>query len=368
MTLNVGGTQALLAAIAPTNADIQAIEWKSDDISVATVNTNGLVTAAAPGTCTITATAQDGSDIVGTCAVTVNALVNAHPPKITIQPRDEAVTVNGSVALSVTAGVSDGGTLSYQWYSNNTNSYSGGSAIPGAKTASIASSAAKVTVTDAPGGIVYRFTQHFGTYTGQEEGLPGVVDANIAAFTGLEVDGKTLHGSNYSTNAGSTIINLHPSYLNTLANGTYAVRAVFMDGYAEGSFTVNRQAVSVTGVTLDKSKITLAVGGNATLTATVSPSNSTNKGVTWSSSDTSIATVNNSGKVTGVKAGAATITVTTEDGGYTATCKVTVTDATGLPQTGDSNNMMLWLVTLLASILGILCVLVWRKWQDMKDV
>jgi len=55
------------------------------------------------------------------------------------------------------------------------------------------------------------------------------------------------------------------------ANGTYAVRAVFMDGYAEGSFSVNVQdnAVFVTGVKLDKTKLTLAVGKNVTLTATV---------------------------------------------------------------------------------------------------
>ena len=400
LTLNIGGQQTLTATISPDHPEVNgAVAWSSSNGNVATVDTSGVVTAVAPGTCAITATAQDGSGIVGTCAVTVNALINAQTPNITVQPQGETVTVNGSVALSVTAGVSDSGTLSYQWYSNNTNSNNGGSAISGetgvsytpptgtagtvyyyvvvtntlssatgAKTALIASSAAKVTVTEMQiQDTVYHFTTNFGTYTGQSQGLTGVVDANIAAFTGLEVNGQTLHGSNYTTNAGSTIITLHASYLDTLQNGTYNVRAVFMDGYAESSFTVNvhGNTVSVTGVTLDKTKLTLAVGSNATLTATVSPSDATDKGVTWSSGDTSIATVDANGKVTGVKAGTATITVTTDDGSYTAACKVTVT-ATGLPQTGDNGNMVLWIITGLSSILAGLCLLVRQKRRDIK--
>ena len=220
-----------------------------------------------------------------------------------------------------------------------------------------------------PQEVVYPFTTNFGTYTGQVEGLKGVIDANISAFTGLEVNGELLHGSNYSTNAGSTIITLHPSYLDTLANGTYTVRAVFTDGYAEGSFIINRQdnAVSVTGVALDKSTANVTVGKTVQLTATVSPSNATSKGVTWASSDTSIATVDANGKVKGVKSGTATITVTTDDGGYTATCKVTVTNAADSPQTGDSGNMMLWIITGLSSILIGLYLLVWRKRQQLKE-
>ena len=84
--------------------------------------------------------------------------------------------------------------------------------------------------------------------------------------------------------------------------------------------------VSVTGVTLNKATITLLVGGSETLTATVAPKDAANKKVAWKSSDAAVATVDANGKVTGVKAGEATITVTTEDGGKTATCKVTVSD------------------------------------------
>lgn len=86
--------------------------------------------------------------------------------------------------------------------------------------------------------------------------------------------------------------------------------------------------IPVTGVTLDKSSLTLAEGGSAQLTAAVKPDNASNKAVTWESGDTSVATVDTNGKVTAVGAGTATITATTQDGGKTAACVVTVTAQT----------------------------------------
>ena len=83
-------------------------------------------------------------------------------------------------------------------------------------------------------------------------------------------------------------------------------------------------SVAVTGVTLDKTELALTVGGEETLTATVAPANATDKTVTWATSNDQVAAVDN-GKVTAVGEGEATITVTTADGGFKATCTVTVT-------------------------------------------
>ena len=83
----------------------------------------------------------------------------------------------------------------------------------------------------------------------------------------------------------------------------------------------------VSGVYLSMSELTLEVGSSFTLTATVQPSDADNKNVSWSSDNSGIATVNQSGVVTAVKPGTATITVTTADGGKTSTAKVTVTKA-----------------------------------------
>ena len=85
-------------------------------------------------------------------------------------------------------------------------------------------------------------------------------------------------------------------------------------------------SVPVTGVTLDKTTLELFTGGSANLTATVQPGNATNQNVTWQSDNAGVATVEG-GTVTAVGAGETTITVTTEDGKKTATCKVTVTQS-----------------------------------------
>ena len=83
--------------------------------------------------------------------------------------------------------------------------------------------------------------------------------------------------------------------------------------------------VAVTGVTLNKSELTLEAGKSEQLTATVAPTNATNKKVSWSSDKQDIASVDATGKVTANKAGEAVIMVTSEDGGKTASCTVKVT-------------------------------------------
>ena len=97
-----------------------------------------------------------------------------------------------------------------------------------------------------------------------------------------------------------------------------------VSGNSEVIVNAIRKTVSVTGVTLDQTTLSLQEGATATLKETVAPDNATNKTVTWSSSDEKVAKVD-AGKVTAVKAGEATITVTTADGKKTATAKVTVT-------------------------------------------
>lgn len=88
-----------------------------------------------------------------------------------------------------------------------------------------------------------------------------------------------------------------------------------------------QEIIPVTAITLDKENLNLIVGQTATLTATVFPENTTNKDVTWTSSDESVVTVVD-GVVTAKSAGTATITATTVDGNKTATCKFTVKQAT----------------------------------------
>ena len=90
--------------------------------------------------------------------------------------------------------------------------------------------------------------------------------------------------------------------------------------------------IAVTGVTLDKSTLSLEAGATGNLVATIAPSTASDKTVTFASSDAEVATVDNTGKVTAVKAGNADITVTTKDGNKTAKCTLTVTEPVSEPE------------------------------------
>lgn len=94
----------------------------------------------------------------------------------------------------------------------------------------------------------------------------------------------------------------------------------------------------VAAVTLNKPATTLTVGASERLTATISPDTAVNKNVIWASRNTSVATVDAAGTVTAVSAGTAVITVTTEDGGKTASCTVTVNPGGGSAGGGGSTG------------------------------
>jgi len=108
---------------------------------------------------------------------------------------------------------------------------------------------------------------------------------------------------------------------------TYYSKASVETAYAglfKQAVVVLRETVAVKSVKLSPASKAMTVGGTATLTATISPADATNKTVAWKSSKNSIATVNADGKVTAKASGKATITATTNDGGKKATCEVTV--------------------------------------------
>ena len=140
-----------------------------------------------------------------------------------------------------------------------------------------------------------------------------------------------------TADAGIAIVN--NGIVTGVSAGTVAITATSTtDPSITATCNVTVQAIAVTDVSLNKSSLNLQIGGNETLTATVAPTNATNKNITWESSNTAVATVNN-GKVTGVAAGTATITATTVDGNKTATCTVTVTAGPPVPDTNLTTHV-----------------------------
>ena len=181
------------------------------------------------------------------------------------------------------------------------------------------------------GGHTAVFDSSTNTYTVDAVGLTnGILE--IAPKDPQNATIK-LDGQDYDVDA---------SHTTQLASGTTTWNITVSNGGNSASYTLkltnNADFVSVTGVSLNKTSLTLTEGSTSQLTATVEPNNATNRNVTWSSSNSKVATVDGNGKVTAHKAGTATITVTTEDGNKTATCAVTVTAAPINPDHGGSGS------------------------------
>ena len=191
------------------------------------------------------------------------------------------------------------------------------------------------TLTGKPGGnIVYAtaITTHPENQT--------VTAGNTATFKITATGDELTYQWEQSTDNGSTWMDISGATTDTY---TTAATTAEMNGYQyrcvvtgkdgevtsdAATLTVTAPTVPVTGVTLDHTELSLFTGDSAALTATVKPDDAANKKVTWSSSESGVAAVDGNGKVTALKAGNTTITVTTEDGSKTATCKVTVSDKT----------------------------------------
>ena len=177
-----------------------------------------------------------------------------------------------------------------------------------------------------------------------------VTEGQTASFSVAATGNGTLTYQWQESTDGSTWTNIDGANAatytienTTTAMSGYQYRCVVTDGNSTevasqaATLTVTAATVPVTGVTLNKTSANLTVGGTVILNATITPSDATNKNVTWSSSDSSIVTVgadqtdNTKATVKALKEGSATITVTTEDGNKTATCTVTVKEP---PYTG----------------------------------
>ena len=136
----VGETVQFTAKISPDNADDKSVLWSIiSGAEYATIDANGLLQALSEGIVTIRASANDSSQVYAEKSITIlpdtTELTFAETPVIIIQPQDITVTVGENAELSVEAVVNDGGTLSYQWYSNTAKSNTGGTPIGGAVSA-----------------------------------------------------------------------------------------------------------------------------------------------------------------------------------------------------------------------------------------
>ena len=313
-----GYSETLNVTYTPANTTSnKGITWSSSNDKVATVK-SGVVTLVAPGTATITATSEADSKIAATCAVTVNAVLVT---KLTLSDTDINVEQNKTVTLTATIEPDNATDKTVAWSSSNDKvaTVEGGvvkGIAPGTATITATaggkSASCTVTVTSTLTAISLSKTELIG--------IPGYSETLTVTYTPSNT--TSIKGITWSS-SNDKVARVESGVVTLVAPGTATITATSeanSDITATCDVTVN--AVPVTKLTLSDTDVNVEQNKTVTLTAAIEPDNATDKTVTWSSSNASVATVEG-GVVTAVAPGTATITATA--GVVSATCKVTVT-------------------------------------------
>lgn len=321
--MTVNEEQTLTATVKPDNATNKKVVWSSSDITTATVDENGKVTALKEGKVTITATAADGSGTKKEFEINISkAVVPVESVSVTGQLE---LTVDEGAQLSASINPSDATNKNVTWKSDN-------DAIATVTSDGyvVAKSAGETTVTvttvdenktaECKVIVKERVVTGIGLNTnavtisiGEENKLVATTNPADAAVT-WSTDSDTIATVD---NNGKVI---------GQSEGTTTIRAKLNDG-TEATCEVTVVKPAASGVYLNTTDLDISEGETNQLVATVKPENARNKEVTWKSDDDTIAEVSESGLVLGKNAGTTNITVTTVDGNHTATCKVTVKKA-----------------------------------------
>jgi len=389
----------------------RAVIWSSSQSSVAGVDANGLVTALATGSATITATSEGKS---GSASITVT---NVPVASVSVSPAAASVLVGATVQLVATPKDANGTPLSgrvVSWSSNNTSvaTVTSSGSVTGAAAGSATitatsegqSGSATVTVQGLPPGcsassLTWQnspFTAQTGSFTAQFDatpngtGLDGVTGLSVGAAAGftdlavivrfnaagqidarnggayaaasaipytagtsyrfrLEVDVPSHTYAAYVTPAGGSEATIGTGYAfrtEQAAVTSLANWALFSDAgtHTVCNFAITGSAPPVPVATVDVTPATanVPVGGAVQLTATPKDANGTplsGRTVSWSSSNTSVASVTSSGLVTGATAGSATITATSEGKSGTSTITVTAVPVASVTVSPGSASM-----------------------------
>ena len=149
-----------------------------------------------------------------------------------------------------------------------------------------------------------------------------------AIVTPADAADKSIVWSSMNPEIASVSVN---GTVTALSSGSAVIIAATADGNAMAACVVTvidsqPQTVAVTGVTISPSTLRLNVGSSTTLSATILPTNATNKAMTWLSSNSAVVSVSNNGTITAYAAGNAVVFVTTVDGNFTSVCNIIVTE------------------------------------------
>ena len=327
-TLAVGDTVTLTATVSPEDATDKLVTWTSDNESVATVDSEGRITAVAQGTATITVKTNDG-DKTATCSVAVNETV-IHVTDVTLNKTSTTLTVGGTEALTATVLPEEATDKLVTWTSNKP---SVATVDSNGKITAVAEGTAIIVVATHDGGKIATCKVivdhvHVTDVTLDKTTATLTVGDTVTLTATVSPEDATDKSVTWTSDNESVATIDSNGKITAVAEGTAIIVVATHDGgkIATCKVIVNEAVIHVTDVTLDKTSITLDPCSTEQLTATVLPEEATDKSVTWTSLNTNIATVDSNGKITAVAKGTTTITVKTNDGDKTATCSVTINE------------------------------------------
>lgn len=320
VSVAVGATATLKATYSPSYATNTKLTWSSSDKSVATVSSSGVVTAVKVGTAKITCKNSDGS---ASAVCTVNVVIPATGIKVSAS--SEELWKGDGVQLSATVSPDTATDKSVTWSTSNkkvatvsssgyVTAVAGGTCTISAKNSAGQTASCKIKVYESATGIEVEEIVKV-MYVGQVDKLTATVLPTTATDRG--VTWKTSNKAIATIEADGTI--------RAVKIGSCTITATSDDGgYTATCKITVEPKIDVTGISLDRSSLTIDVGASFQFLGMISPSNASEKGIKWSTDNKSVATVGSTGIVKGVKAGTAVITATSVDGNYTAKCKITV--------------------------------------------
>ena len=321
-----GETASLAATVAPANASDKSVTWSSSAKEVATVDTEGKVTAVKAGEATITVTTKDGGK-TASCKVTVAAATVA-VTGVEVDPEELYLVEGTSAQVKATVAPENATDKNVTWTSGSTEV---ATVDENGNVTAVKAGEATITVTTKDGGKTAACKV---TVTAKPVPVTGVKldkaeltlkeGESVTLTATVEPVGATNKKVSWSSNNASVASVDAEGKVTAVSSGEAAIIVTTEDGDHTATCIVT-VLKRVTGVTLDKTSITIVKGGTAKLTATVTPYSAADKNVTWKSSDEKIATVDESGNVLGVGFGTTSVAVTTDDGGFTAACEVRVT-------------------------------------------
>ena len=322
VSLMEGKTAALTATVVPEQA-AQAVTWTSSNENVVTVDENGVLTAVAAGTATVTAAAADNTGASAVCEVKVMKPVSS----IKLDKTSASIFVGKTVTLKAAVSPDDAGNKAVNWSTSDK----------------------KIATVDSK-GVVKGLAKGAVTITAAAKDGSGVkaacritVKQPVTKITLNKTSASILKGKTVTLNATAA-----PSSANdrtvTWTTGDKKIATVdskgVVKGLAKGAVTITATAKDGSGVkatcritvkqpvtklTINKTKLTVNKGKTAALKVTVAPSSANDKSLKWTTSNKNIATVTQKGVVKGIRKGTVTITAAAKDGsGVKTTCKVTV--------------------------------------------